>query len=408
MISARAQRWLRQLHQFSLRGSVVTLLFFALGTHSAAAALLVDFAATPLFVNANVQPGDSVARTVTITNTAAETEAILVSAENTFDAGLAPAMELVISDGTTEYFAGSFRDFFARTPVALGSIAAGATRVYTFGASLPSVVGNPYQNTQLGFDLVIGWSDGSVTDTPTRSSGGGGGGSDLSLFNETVVSVDAAAGTAVITWNTNRSATSYLVCGDTATGSFTLTTSAPLFGYQFVVPENTARTVSHRVVVDDLDPGRYECRPASREVVDDAFTVGDALSITLPERLVAGEATTTSPADWAAIAQTVADAFAPRTGSVLGVGIGGKGTVGGPTYEEWRAEMEAERERRLLTASSSAADTRSTTSNLTSTADTATASDDPPPVGESRPWLWLLLALLAGLGTVFGVRAWRT
>jgi hypothetical protein len=365
----------------------------------------VSFEATPLFLNADVKPGDSTTRSVTITNLETDNEAVYASPTNTFDTGLAPVMQLTVSDGTTEYFSGSFADFFANSPLALGSLAGGETVSYDFTASLPSDTGNAYQETQLGFDLVIGWDGGSVDDGNNNpggtggtggTGGGGGGGTNLVIFNEELDSVGVLDGTALISWNTNRDATSYLVCGDTDTGTFTLDPDAAMFGYQFIVPEDTNLTSSHSLSTGELDPGNYECRPASREDTDDDFTVGDAILFTIPGGAVQG-ASTIEPnfINWEDIAEIVSGTFAQPTGSVLGANTG-KGALGAPTYDEWRAEMDAERDRQESQIEESEASTSS--ANL---AESTTENIDNNNQNEdSNNFNWLLIILgimLAGL-----------
>src|SRR5690606_18426715 len=126
----------------------------------ASAALQVVFQATPLFSNTNIAPGHSVTRTVTVTNTAAATttEAVFVTVASTSNTGLADAMTLTIASSTApDYFDDTFSAFFADSPIALGSLAPGESRVYEFTAAFPSAAGNEYQTKTMGFDLVIGF-----------------------------------------------------------------------------------------------------------------------------------------------------------------------------------------------------------------------------------------------------------
>jgi hypothetical protein len=262
---------------------------------AAFAALSVDFAATPLFAEANIVPGDSVSRMVTVTNTGVESEEVYVSVENTFSDGLADAMLLTVSDGPTTYVSGTFTSFFAGTPHPLGALGAGLSRTYTFTATLPEGIGNDAARDTLGFDLVLGFAGGeAVSDRPGSRSGAGGGGTDdeLSLFNQAAA---FGVGGSFVTWNSNEPATSYLVCGDMADGPFTLRTEPPLFGYQFALPETSERTVTHQFIFEDLAPGTYECRPAGRTSPSEPFTVGAAVQLTVPEGQVAGIATQARP-----------------------------------------------------------------------------------------------------------------
>lgn len=315
---------------------VLPTLFFVSGVEVVQAQTpTVVFEATPLFLNADVLPGDAESRTVTVTNGSPDTHDVYVSVDNVFSTGLAEVMSVEVTSPASTHFSGLFEAFFTATPIDLGALAPGTSRTYTFSASLPEAVGNAYQEKQLGFDLIIGFvGGGQVNDNPGGNGGGGGGGVlELSIFNE---EVDAVNGnTASLTWNTNLNATTYLVCGLLDGEPFVLTATPPLFGYEFVLPESETITKVHTGDLTGLDIGTYECRPAGRVSPSKPFTVGQALRFTIgPDGAVAGVAISAP----AGLGQ--AKPFAP-TGSVLGAS--GKGMIGGPTYDEWKAELEAEK-----------------------------------------------------------------
>ena len=288
------------------------------------AALEVNFAATPLFRNADIKPGDSVSRTVTVTNTGSESQSVIVDLTNTFSDGLADVMSLSIERAGTVFAADDFSTLFGVDPIALDELTAGEAATYTFTASLPATVGNAYQQTTLGFDVVIGFAGGETTSDVTRTFGRGGGGETLfSLFNERVMAV--ATNSATIAWNTNRGATSYLVCGNLARGPYDLDPADELFGYAFAVPEITTDTEVHRRTVPNLAPGEYECRPASRLDTEDEFLVGQALRFTIaaPTGLIEGAQISQPPSD-----QPM------TTGSVLGMS-----KAGGMSLNEYKEDL---------------------------------------------------------------------
>lgn len=135
--------------------------------------LEVLFEELPLFNRADVLPGISVARTVTVKNTGSDTETLYTSTENETSNGLAALMEISIIDSahTTYLATTTFESLFAGPPVSLGNLAGGETRVFTYTAALPSGTTN-YANTRMEFDIIVGFEGGaSVTD------GGGGSGS---------------------------------------------------------------------------------------------------------------------------------------------------------------------------------------------------------------------------------------
>ena len=314
----------------------ITGLFGFATIASAQSSIAVSFQAQPLFLDADVKPGDSTTRTVEVENQGTDSESVFVSIQNEFDeGGLSSVMQLsIVADGV-EYFVGNFADFFSTTPVPLGSLSGGGNRTYEFIASLPTSVGNQYQETQFGFDLIVGFVGGEqVSDTPPRGRGNNRGVATLQIRNE---AVDVSGNSATITWTTNRPATSFVVCGLEDRAPFILTPNAP-FGYDFVIPEVSNLVTSHSLREINLDPGQYRCRAASRETLSRPFTVGTELVFVVsePEGLVAGEMTERSPS----VVSTVVPVLGP-TGSVLG--ISKKGLQGGPTYSEWRAELERER-----------------------------------------------------------------
>ncbi len=341
----------------------------------------VTFEQTPLFLNANIVPGDSESRTVTVTNGGTETEDVYASVANVFSTGLAEVMSVEVTSPSNTHFSGVFEDFFAATPIALGTLTPGTTRVYTFEASLPSLAGNEYQEKQLGFDLIIGFvGGGQVVDNPGGGNGGGGGSIQLTIFNEEVDSV--TGNNATLTWNTNLNASTYLVCGLVDDVPFVLTATPPLFGYDFVLPETISITKAHSADLTGLDIGTYECRPAGRVNPSKPFTVGQALEFTIgPDGVVAGvQASAPLP---------IAHSFTP-TGSVLGAS--GKGMIGGPTYDEWKAELEAEREAKRIAEREAASSTTAQGGSSTTDGETKGVSGEGND-SNSLNWFWALVAL---------------
>ena len=270
-------------------------MFFGSFLSAEAAGLGVVFEQDPLFYNTNIAPGDVVARTVTVTNTSPENQSVYMDTKNETSDGLADLLYLRVDDGTpTNYFADYFTQLFSETQVSLGTLLPSETRVYTFTASLSSSADNTYQSKTMGFDLCVGFSGGDTicgvtASEPFTTSGGGGGPVDLRLLNEAVGNVDLVKRTATVSWDTNRDATSYLVCGNVTSGPFDLDPNEPYFGYDFDVEEVVGTTRAHAMNIAVSEVGTYECRPAGRRNTDDAFTVGKALRFTIPSGSVAGE-----------------------------------------------------------------------------------------------------------------------
>jgi hypothetical protein len=366
--------------------------------HTSLAGLVVDFESAPLFAEANVLPGDAVARTITVTNTGSESEMVEFTFENVIPGLLAEEMELAVRDEGALYVLNTFEALFAGGPYSLGTVSAGSAREYTFTAGFPTSAGNPLQNESFGFDIRIGFvGEASVTDRSVSRSGGR---RNLELFNESVV-VEEDFGGAFVTWDSNRPATTYLVCGNVENGPFSLTEDAPLFGYEFALTEITDTVTVHGQAVTGLEPGAYECRPAGREALDDAFTVGDPVQFTLtgPAGEVAGVSISLTDDDIYEYLQSIID-NRPR-GTVLGVS--GKG-VGNMTYEEYRAEMDAFMAERVTTTEASPAINPELLTEPTEQGSEGVdsgAEPDTPDAPTGFPW-WgilfgVLVVVLAGL-----------
>jgi len=370
-----------------IAAAAVLLGLFAPGF--ALAALSVTFQDTPLFLDADVKPGDAITRTVQVTNTGTEAEAVVFRLENTFSDGLADVMELGVVSGSEVYIDTTFITLFGNTAVSLGSLPAGATRTYSFTSALDPLVGNAYQLTKMGFDLLIGFDGGTlVPDTPPSSGGGGGGGgSTFSLFNEAVLVVDNS--TANLTWETNRSATSYAVCGNDANGPFILDPADALFGYEFATIENTSKTRSHSAEFADLAAGIYSCRVASREDVDDEFTVSGELQFTiLPPGQIAGVADS--------LPLIAGNVFQP-VARVAGASSDGKGMH--LSYAEYRAELdrlEAAKDERAQ-AKEDAANAELDAEEMLSDAAGGVFDDVVTGTAQTSWWFWLVGLVVLGL-----------
>jgi hypothetical protein len=353
---------------------------------SAFAALEVTFQNSPLFANTNVLPGDAVTRTVTVSNTGTEPEEIIFSLENTFSDGLADVMEIAVTSGASVYADATFSTLFDWGEVALGTLPAASSKTYNFSAFLSPDIGNPYQLTEMGFDLVIGFSGGeTITDTPPTGGTSSGGRRSFSLFNETVVVVDNTK--ANLTWNTNRLATNYAVCGNDNDGPFVLDPADDLFGYRFASTEGTDLARSHSVLFTDLAIGTYSCRVASRENTTDAFTVSGVLRFEiLPTGEVAGAADSRP--------LTQGNIFQP-TAYVAGASTSGKGA--NMTYDEFRTELDA------MKAARAAEETRTGTTTATAQpiSELPKTPDPDTLATKTIPWWFIILLGIIAIGTAW-------
>ena len=175
--------------------TTTAVLLFCMGAQSAFAGVIdVAFQTNPLFGEANFLPGDTVTRTVTVTNTDSVAHDVYTEVVNVTDGGLGDVIDVVVSDGGL-LFMGSFSDFAAAHQVFLSHLDASASVVYSFAMTFRPDAGNSYGDTSLGFDFCVGFSGGpfncdGTTDNPpggggggttTQTFGGGGGGGHISL-----------------------------------------------------------------------------------------------------------------------------------------------------------------------------------------------------------------------------------
>ena len=150
-----------------------------LGPSLAEAAIDITFETTPLFGISNFLPGDVITKTVTVTNTGLESEAVYTELLNVIDGGLAPMLDVEITAVAT-LFSGSFNAFNAADEQFLSTLAPSATTVYTYKMTFKPQTGNEYQLKSLGFDICVGFSGGQfecdTDENPGGGDGGGGGG----------------------------------------------------------------------------------------------------------------------------------------------------------------------------------------------------------------------------------------
>ncbi len=267
------------------------IIFFGVVGVVQAAGLGVSFQSSPLFYNTNIAPGENIDRTVTVTNNGTENENVYFSTVNNTSTGLAEVMLLSVESGAVNYYNDYYSDLFNDEEISLGVLAPGQSRTYVFTSSFASTADDGYQSKTMGFDLCVGFSGGGLQCdglAAVTSSSGGGGFLTLRLLNETVGSTDVIKGSGLITWDTNRPASSYLICGDATHGPFDLDPNAPFLGYEFEVAEINEAVTEHSVEVVVDTPGAYECRPASRTTSGRGFTVGNPVRFSIPAGAVAG------------------------------------------------------------------------------------------------------------------------
>src|SRR3989344_380304 len=237
--------------------------------------LIVEFQSQPLFQELNFLPGDSVTRWDKVTNNTSGAEDIIVDAINVSDPdNFGSAFSILIKEGATTVYSGTLAGLFSAGEVLLSNVPGnGGQAQYFFTAQFLGPSGDEFQEKTLGFDLLVGFSGGTVdgpgeqpvtiVTTSIGGEGGGGGGGNgpyasdgLTIYNEAVITgtaEDTAA--AVITWDTNYPATSRVIYGTTS-GVFDYN-SPPNYGYEFSTaefdtPAGTNGVTHHMVTLTGL------------------------------------------------------------------------------------------------------------------------------------------------------------
>ncbi len=283
---------------------LAAVMVFSYASTTYAANISVDFEQEPLFSEGDIKPGDTISRTVVVTNTSTESQDVYVKATNGFSTGnLASTLFLSVTGGGTLINNLPISSFIDGTPRALTSnLTNGASVTYTFSVAFPSTAGNEFQLGTAGFDFCIGFSggenscvsdgdSGGETPTPTTPTGGGGGGgggggpvtlTNLDTFNENALNI-TLGGDATIVWDTNLPATSRVVYGLQSAGPYNLNLFDTNFGYPSTTAEETTITLDHQLPLSGLIPGEtYVYRVASRQNPGDVFTVSPEFIFTVP------------------------------------------------------------------------------------------------------------------------------
>lgn len=273
--------------------TILTTLFLSLfGIGFAYAAnLIVDFEYDPLFSEADFKPGDAVVRWVKVSNNSGQTMPIAAEAINVFDDGLGDVLYLEITEDSSTLFDGTLAEFFDEGEYYLSDVANGIQAQYDFSVTFHPEAGNDYQETTLGFDLIVGFQG----EGGTPPGGGGGGGTilppGLVITGEKEIGCDEEpCDTVVIEWNTSFGATSQVIYSSEFE-SHSLDLGLPNYGYAHAepVPEDSNRVLLHSVTLTGLQP----CTTYYYRAVSHASppTVGQEQSFTMccPEEGGPGE-----------------------------------------------------------------------------------------------------------------------
>lgn len=158
-------------------GLLVAPLYTLAQTTVVDGSLRATFSSVPLFTSPHAfAPSMGLTASTTLENLGTDDEDILFGVENATSTGLADVLVFTIKSGGVTLYEDTLQNFFAGTPHTIDSLDAGDSTVYDLEVSLASSSDDNYQGSTAGFDLVVGFSDGSTVVTPGGGGSDGGGG----------------------------------------------------------------------------------------------------------------------------------------------------------------------------------------------------------------------------------------
>lgn len=203
--------------------------------------LKIDFQygnGNPLFSEASFLPGDTVTRWVDVQNLSADKQAVVTRVEGLVDDyDLSKWMDIEIDDDdnglTTPIYSGNLADFFDMPSYHLGDLAAGESVRYYFSITFSLATPNDMQEKDFSFNLVV--AEGALESFGTEKDSGANSVGSSFVYNGLILSnVQVVVGndSAVITWTTNKNATSRLIY-DTVSHPNLDGTLPPNYSYAF-------------------------------------------------------------------------------------------------------------------------------------------------------------------------------
>ena len=207
----------------------------------------VGYERTPLFDDANLAPGDSVSRWVTVKNSDSAPRAVSMQFYDTDKGGfgllgqnLASQFNFEIKKNGASVYSKKLDAAFDESEIAMNSsLAAGADEKYDFILSFDTAAGNDYQNKQLSFSICVGFAgDNFCVSDSEEESGNGGGGMTLTSISGGGIGGDRAA---VPLKYFDYEVKSYCLNNGTAMAMFTWKTDAPATGRALHASANSAK-----------------------------------------------------------------------------------------------------------------------------------------------------------------------
>lgn len=158
-------------------GLLVAPLYTLAQTTVVDGSLRATFSSVPLFTSPHAfAPSMGLTASTTLENLGTDDEDILFGVENATSTGLADVLVFTIKSSGVTLYEDTLQNFFTGTPHTIDSLDAGDSTVYDLEVSFASSSDDNYQGSTAGFDLVVGFSDGSTVVTPGGGGSDGGGG----------------------------------------------------------------------------------------------------------------------------------------------------------------------------------------------------------------------------------------
>lgn len=170
-----------------ITSSLLTAPFYTLAqTTVVDGSLQATFSSVPLFTSPSAfSPGMELTASTTLENLGTESEDVLFGVENESSTGLADVLIFTIKSGNVTLYEDTLQNFFTNSPHTIDTLNANTSTVYDLQVSFASSSDDTYQGSTAGFDLLVGFSDGSTVVTPGSGESSGsneGGGSSGTLI----------------------------------------------------------------------------------------------------------------------------------------------------------------------------------------------------------------------------------
>jgi len=234
----------------------------------------IDFEQKPLFQETNFLPGESVTHWIEVENKSSETQPIgveVISYSSCSSDCFSEQLNLIISNGLPDLYNSSLTDFFKAGEIKLSDLAVGAKIKYFFTVTFLPEASNKYQEEEVSFDFQIGALGTESISGEIPPGGGGYFITGLQIFYEKASEISGDS--VIITWLTNKSATSRVIYASSSEDHTLQLDNPPNYGYARSSAEDSSLKTDHQMVITGLTPGTtYYYRCVSHTSPDEAIS----------------------------------------------------------------------------------------------------------------------------------------